>query len=87
MFKEHAESPVRFIDALGLAAGAKQDRPIFVEMGPGKTLSSFARYTLGEETVAIESTNMSEDGEAGLVDAILSLVELGIPMAHGLLDD
>ena len=55
-------------------------------MGPGKTLSSFARYTLGEETVAIQSTNTSEDGEAGLVDAIMSLVELGIPMAHGLLD-
>ena len=88
MFREHAESPVRFIDALRLAAaGAEKDRPIFVEMGPGKTLSSFARYTLGEETVAIESTSMSEDGEAGLVDAIIALVNLGVPIAHGLLDD
>ena len=87
MFREHAESPVRFIDALRLAAGAEEERPIFVEMGPGKTLSSFARYTLGEETVAIESTSMSEDGEAGLVDAIIALVNLGIPIADGLLDD
>ena len=87
MFREHAESPVRFIDALRLAAGAEEERPIFVEMGPGKTLSSFARYTLGEETVAIESTSMSEDGEAGLVNAIIALVNLGIPIADGLLDD
>lgn len=86
MFEEHAESPVRFIDALGLATATEQERPVFLEMGPGKTLSSFARYTLGEETVAIQSTNTSEDGEAGLVDAIMSLVQLGIPMAYGLLD-
>ena len=57
----------------------QRERPIFVEMGPGKTLSSFARYTLGEETVAIESTSMSEDGEAGLVDAIIALVTTWYP--------
>ena len=84
MFHCHAESPVDFIGALRDAV-ALGDTTSFIEMGPGKTLSSFARYTLGEEDVAIESTSVSEDGEAQLAKAFVALVRRGIPVGSGML--
>ena len=66
------------------AVSAQSAYPNFTQ---GSMTSTTTTDTTIEETIAIESTSMSEDGEAGLVDAIIALVNLGIPIAHGLLDD
>ena len=85
MFRCHAESPVRYLDTLK-ALGNSEVPQLFVEMGPGKTLTSFARYTLGEEGCALESSAISPDGEAALAEALVGLVSYGIPVGSGLLD-
>ena len=84
MFQRHAESPVDFIGALR-AAVAPADSTLFIEMGPGKTLSSFARYTLGSDEIALESTSVQEDGSAQLAKTFVDLVSNGIPIGSGML--
>lgn len=84
MFERHAESPVNYIRALHHAA-ASGDAQIFVEMGAGKTLTSFCRYTLGDEATVIQTASTSEDGDAQIVQAIVQLVSQGIPLGCGML--
>ena len=84
MFKRHATSPVNFIAALREAERFGK-RPLLLEMGAGKTLSSFARHTLGEDSDALMLASVEPDAEECLAKAMVSLVKLGVPVATGIL--
>lgn len=59
--------PVLFCDALR-AAGAAQNARLFVELGPGRALTGFARRILGPSVKAFPA--MDGDGVAGFMGAI-----------------
>lgn len=59
----HARAPVRFADALG--AVVADQRPILLEVGPGRALTTFAAQGLARDSYAAAITTMPDPAEAG----------------------
>ncbi|OIP40652.1 MAG: hypothetical protein AUK47_07815 [Deltaproteobacteria bacterium CG2_30_63_29] len=78
MFVAHSTLPVDYIAALegAVAAGCT----LFVEVGAGKTLSSFSKGTLDASFHSFEMLSGSPDGELQLHRSLGQLVTLGVPL-------
>ncbi|MFO0725803.1 MAG: aminotransferase class I/II-fold pyridoxal phosphate-dependent enzyme [Myxococcota bacterium] len=76
---DHATAPVEFQRALELAkdAGAR----IFLQLGAGGTLTSFAKATLGKaEISALSLASAERDGGLEVVRGLATLAALGVPV-------
>jgi len=82
---DHIRQPVRFADAIGTLAEA-EDR-VFVEVGPGKALSSFAKQHPKVDSQAVVSSFRHQDEAVRDDDYLLELVgrlwALGAPIDLG----
>lgn len=68
VFSRHATAPVDFVGCLESAVDAGAN--IFLEVGAGKTLTSFAKGTLGERARVFQMHDSKHDGERTLMRAL-----------------
>ena len=80
IFVAHADGPVDFVSALRTASslGAR----VFVQVGAGNVVSSFAKATLRpeERPVCVSLASREDDGLATLAGAVGSLWTAGVPL-------
>lgn len=76
IFSTHATAPVDYVGCLesALAEGAN----VFVEVGAGKTLTSFAKGTLSDRATVVQLNHSKHDGERMLMRALGHLFILGV---------
>ncbi|TMB32947.1 MAG: SDR family NAD(P)-dependent oxidoreductase, partial [Deltaproteobacteria bacterium] len=80
IFVEHATAPVDFVSTLRAAAGL--GARLFVQVGAGSVVASFAKATLParERPVCVSLASREEDGLATLATAVGSLWTAGVPL-------
>lgn len=77
-WRRHLREPVRFHD--GVAAIANESVEIFLEVGPGATLSSLARRCLGKNGAAwLTSIQSASSDWSNLLGSLRTAVALGAP--------
>lgn len=73
---EHATSPVNF--ERGLREASEAGATVFVNVGQGTTLISFAKATLGADVVTVSVAGANADHGYELVRALCTLAALGV---------
>lgn len=71
----HAAAPVHFVRGLEQARAAGAE--IFVQVGAGAMLTSFARATLGRDVPVVSLSGLEADGGYGLIRGLCTLAALG----------
>lgn len=71
----HATAPVQFVRGLEQAKAAGAE--VFVQVGAGAMLTSFARATLGRDTRVVNLAGLEPDGGYALIRGLCTLAALG----------
>ncbi|MBT6435670.1 MAG: aminotransferase class I/II-fold pyridoxal phosphate-dependent enzyme [Deltaproteobacteria bacterium] len=75
VFSRHATAPVDFVGCLETAL--EEGANVFLEVGAGKTLTSFAKGTLSDRAHVVQLHHSKHDGERTLMRALGQLFSLG----------
>lgn len=75
IFSRHATAPVDFVGCLETAL--EEGANIFLEVGAGKTLTSFAKGTLSDRAKVVQLHHSKHDGERMMMRALGQLFTLG----------
>ena len=76
VLEHHATAPVEFVRGLSQTTGA--GATLYLQLGAGKTLLSFARATLGRDTQTLVLASAEDDGGYTFIRALCTLAALGL---------